>query len=185
MHQRLILPHTKRLLIPILSKIAFLSFLSLTNCTSLNTSLSPLPDPIGAWRDLLIAHLHNSNITSSTLDNAYSPFNSLSNWKTCKSPNETYYLFLMHTKITINKDIELRSYLGECLPTHYATELELINLTYTVLWNNDMNLRNAIIYDVYAPFTTEKGNLYRALALVFILVGYIGFTIYVMNYRTI
>ena len=182
MHKHPILPHKKRFIIPILSTITFLTILSFTTCTSPNTSPSPLSDPIGVWRDLLITHLHSSNITSTTLDNEYSPFNTLSNWKTCNLPNETYYLFLMHTKITINKDIELRSYLGECLPTHDATELELINLTYTVLWNNNTNLRNAIIYDVYAPFTHEKGNLYRALALVFILVGYIGFTIYVMNY---
>ena len=178
MHHNLIIPFPIR----ILSAFAFLFVLSITACTVSNTSLVPLSDPIGAWRDLLIAHLRESNISSSCVANKYSPFNALSDWETCTSPNETYYLFLMHTKITINKDIELRSYLGECLPTHEATELELINLTYTVLWSNDTDLRNAIIYDVHAPFTKEKGNLYRALALVFILVGYIGFTIYVMNY---
>ena len=93
----------------------------------------------------------------------------------------SYYLFLVQTKINFTQEIELRSYFGLCLEKYKPTDLELIDLTYTILWEKN-NLIHSLIYDIEEPFIEEKGYPTRAVFLIFLIVVYVIFNVYVSKF---
>ena len=136
---------------------------------------------IKVWHDKLLAFFNNKTSNDSTLEEASRTFNQFEPWDNCTDPNMSYYLFLVQTKINFTQEIELRSYFGLCLEKYKPTDLELIDLTYTILWEKN-NLIHSLIYDIEEPFIEEKGYPTRAVFLIFLIVVYVIFNVYVSKF---
>lgn len=141
------------------------------------------------WNNELKEFIDNRTASDSSLEAASKTFNKFQSWENCTEENKTYYLFLIQTKVNITQEIELKTYLGLCLPTHEVTPLELLNLTYTSLWDY-ANLVHSVITDIEEPFNQERGYPFRAIFISLLLFGYLMFCLYAakfpknLNYKT-
>ena len=133
------------------------------------------------WNNELKEFIDNRTASDSSLEAASKTFNKFQSWENCTEENKTYYLFLIQTKVNITQEIELKTYLGLCLPTHEVTPLELLNLTYTSLWDY-ANLVHSVITDIEEPFNQERGYPFRAIFISLLLFVYLMFCLYAAKF---
>lgn len=169
------------------SLIVILLFSPILICTDNQTSIDmdkekqSQEEIYKIWNKALQIFINKTTASDSSLEAASKTFNKFQSWENCTDENMTYYLFLIQTKINVTQEIELKTYLGLCLPTHEVTPLELFNLTYTSLWDH-ASLVHSVITDIEEPFNQEKGYPYRALFISLLLFGYLMFCLYAAKF---
>lgn len=144
------------------------------------------------WRKGITSFIKekSSNPSDKTIESVGKTFNKFDSWTEClKNETLSYYLFLIQSKVEYKKKIEIKTYLGVCLRKYIPTELEILNLTYTVLWEG-YQLNHSIFLGYDEPFANDGKYPFRAVFFGFILIVYISFSFYVwknpktLNFKT-